>query len=55
MPLGNFYSELFSDLENSKFSLRKYWIDLEKRSKICLSPSGYKLETEILHEHALLG
>jgi hypothetical protein len=23
MPFGNLYSELFSDLENSKFSLRK--------------------------------
>jgi hypothetical protein len=45
MPFGNLYSELFSDLENSKFSLRKSWIFLEKRSKICLSPSGYKLES----------
>jgi hypothetical protein len=23
MPFGNLYAELFSDLENSKFSLRK--------------------------------
>jgi hypothetical protein len=35
----------FSDLENSKFSLRKSWIFLEKSSKICLSPSEYKLES----------
>jgi hypothetical protein len=36
----------FSDLENSEFSLiRKFWIFLEKRSKIGLRPSGYKLES----------
>jgi hypothetical protein len=34
MPFGNLYSELFLDLENSKFSLRKSGIFLEKRSKI---------------------
>jgi hypothetical protein len=45
MPFENLYSELFSDLENSKFSLGKSWIFVEKRSKICLSPSEYKLES----------
>jgi hypothetical protein len=40
-----FHSELFSDLEKSKFSLRKSWIFLEKRSKFFLSPSGKKLES----------
>jgi hypothetical protein len=39
------YSELFSDLEILKFSLRKSCIFLEKRSKIYQSPSGYKLES----------
>jgi hypothetical protein len=42
MSFGNLFSELFSYLENSEFSLRKCWIFLEKRSKSC--SSGYKLE-----------
>jgi hypothetical protein len=47
-------SELFSDLENSKFSLRKSGIFLQKWSKFCLS-LGTSYRAEIFHAHDLLG
>jgi hypothetical protein len=40
MPFGKLYSELFSDLENSKFSLRKSSIFLEKSQKFVLFRLG---------------